>query len=81
MGAFRNPDTVFQLTLLAIFVVVFAVLAGSSDRFMTTANLWNIVRQAAPTLIVAIGMTFVITSGGIDLSVGSMLAVVAVLSA
>jgi simple sugar transport system permease protein len=81
LGRLRNPDTVFQLTLLGIFVVVFVVLAGSSDRFMTTANLWNIVRQAAPTLIVAIGMTFVITAGGIDLSVGSMLAVVAVLSA
>ncbi|MFO7590720.1 MAG: ABC transporter permease [Acidimicrobiia bacterium] len=77
----RNPDTVFQLTLLSIFVVVFLVLAGTSDRFVTTANLWNIVRQAAPTLIVAVGMTFVITVGGIDLSVGSMLAVIAVLSA
>ncbi|MDF1521185.1 MAG: ABC transporter permease [Trueperaceae bacterium] len=77
----RSPDTVFQLTLLAIFVVVFLLLAATSDRFVTSANLWNIVRQAAPTLIVAVGMTFVITVGGIDLSVGSMLAVIAVLSA
>ncbi len=78
---FRNPDTIFQLTLLAIFIAVFVVLALSSDHFMSVDNLWNIVRQAAPTLIVAVGMTFVITSGGIDLSVGSMLAVIAVLSA
>ncbi len=77
----RNPDTIFQVTLFAIFLAVFLLLAFTSDRFVTVANLWNIVRQAAPTLIVAVGMTFVITLGGIDLSVGSMLAVVAVLSA
>jgi simple sugar transport system permease protein len=43
---------------------------------MTTGNLLNLVRQAAPMLIVAVAMTFVITTGGIDLSVGSTVALV-----
>lgn len=77
----KNPDAVFQLTLLAIFLGVFAFLSLSASNFLTTGNLLNILRQAAPTLIVAVGMTLVITTGGIDLSVGSMLALIAVLSA
>jgi simple sugar transport system permease protein len=77
----KNPDAVFQLTLLVIFLGVFAFLSLSASNFLTTGNLLNILRQAAPTLIVAVGMTLVITTGGIDLSVGSMLALIAVLSA
>jgi simple sugar transport system permease protein len=80
-GLLRSSDNIFQLTLLAIFLVVFALLSLTADNFFTTRNLLNIIRQAAPTLIVAVGMTYVITTGGIDLSVGSMLALVAVLSA
>jgi simple sugar transport system permease protein len=77
----RSPDTVFQLTLLGIFVGVFILLTFLAPHFSTPANLFNILRQAAPILIAAVGMTLVITTGGIDLSVGSMLAVVAVLTA
>ena len=54
---------------------------GITDAFLTAPNLLNIVRQSAPLLIVAAAMTFVITTGGIDLSVGSVLALVATLSA
>lgn len=78
---FRNPDSIFQFTLLAIFLTVFVVLSLTASNFFTVTNVLNILRQAAPTLIVAVGMTFVITTGGIDLSVGSMLALVAVLTA
>lgn len=78
---FLNPDNIFQLTLLGIFLAVFALLSFSADHFFTANNLLNILRQSAPVLIVAVGMTFVITTGGIDLSVGSMLAVLAVLTA
>lgn len=48
-----------------------------SDAFLKPENLLNILRQAAPWGIVAIGMTFVIISGGIDLSVGSQVALTA----
>lgn len=77
----RDPNVIFQRTLALIFVGVFVLLSLSADNFFTVNNLFNILRQAAPTLIVAVGMTLVITTGGIDLSVGSGLAVVAVLSA
>lgn len=77
----RTPEAVFQSTLLFIFLAVFAVLSLAVPNFFSLTNQLNILRQAAPTLIVAIGMTFVITTAGIDLSVGSMLALVAVLTA
>lgn len=78
---FGSERRLFQSSLLLIFVGIFAVLALTTPFFLTTGNLLNILRQAAPTLIVAVAMTLVITSGGIDLSVGSLLAVVSVLSA
>ena len=77
----RNAEAVFQFTLLFIFLGVFALLSLFAPNFFTLTNQLNILRQAAPTLIVAVGMTLVITTGGIDLSVGSLLALVAVLSA
>jgi simple sugar transport system permease protein len=72
---------ILQSSLLAIAMLIFAFLSATTPFFLTTGNLLNIARQSAPTLIVAVGMTLVITSGGIDLSVGSLLAVVSVLSA
>lgn len=77
----RDPNVIFQRTLALIFVGVFVLLSAIADNFLSVNNLFNILRQAAPTLIVAVGMTLVITTGGIDLSVGSGLAVIAVLSA
>ena len=52
-----------------------------TDTFLTQANLLNILRQIAPLMIVAVAMTFVITTAGIDLSVGSVLALVNALAA
>ncbi|MDZ7705186.1 MAG: ABC transporter permease [Trueperaceae bacterium] len=77
----RSADLIFQLTLLLIFLGAFAFLSFTAPNFFTLNNQLNILRQAAAILIVAVGMTFVITSAGIDLSVGSGLAVIAVLSA
>lgn len=53
----------------------------ASDAFLSTGNLLNLLRQSAPMLIVAMAMTFVITTGGIDLSVGSIVALVNALAA
>jgi len=52
-----------------------AVLALLSPHFFTTENLLNVSLQASITAIIAVGMTFVILTGGIDLSVGSVVAV------
>jgi simple sugar transport system permease protein len=77
----RNADFVFQTTLLLIFIAVFIFLSIAAQNFLTLTNIFNILRQAAPTLIVAVGMTLVITTSGIDLSVGSASALTAVLIA
>ncbi|WP_427026280.1 ABC transporter permease (plasmid) [Aureimonas ureilytica] len=67
---------------IAIFFVLVCLLFGlTTDAFLSTPNLLNVIRQSAPLLIVAASMTFVITTGGIDLSVGSVLALVCALSA
>jgi len=56
---------------LIIFSVVIALM---NDRFLTFSNIMNILRQTSINSIIAAGMTFVILTGGIDLSVGSTLA-------
>ena len=55
------------------------MLAFQSDRFFTTENLLNQGRLMAEVGLVALAMTFVIVTGGIDLSVGSILGLVAIL--
>lgn len=57
------------------------VLSFLSPYFLTVNNLLNVLLQASINLIVAIGMTFVITSGGIDLSVGSIVALAGIIMA
>jgi ribose transport system permease protein len=61
----------FWVTVAAI--VAFVVLALSSEVFATQQNLFNVTRNFAFVAIIAIGMTAVIVSGGIDLSVGAVL--------
>lgn len=67
--------------LLFSFLVLFLALTLLSDRFLSVANQLNILRQAAINAIVAVGMTYVILTGGIDLSVGSVLALSVVIGA
>ena len=58
-------------------VIIALVIVGAIIRpgvFLTSDNLLNVLTQASITGIIAIGMTFVIATGGIDLSVGSVLA-------
>jgi simple sugar transport system permease protein len=69
------------MSIALFFVVCCFFFAVTTDAFLTAPNLLNIIRQSAPLLIVAAAMTFVITTGGIDLSVGSVLALAATLSA
>jgi ribose/xylose/arabinose/galactoside ABC-type transport system permease subunit len=58
---------------LAALIILVIAASFLSDRFLTPANLLNILRQVAIVGILAIGMTFVILTRGIDLSVGSIL--------
>ncbi len=67
-------------SLLALALMVLA-LSLLSDRFLTVDNGWNILRQISVNLCLSIGMTLVILSGGIDLSVGAILALSGALAA
>ena len=67
-------------TVLAVLTIVaLAVLASLSDKFFTVENLLNQGRLMSEVGLVALAMTFVIVTGGIDLSVGSILGLTAIL--
>ena len=63
-----------QLGTVLGLVALSAVLWALTPHFLTLPNLLNVAQQTSINAIVAIGMTFVIISGGIDLSVGSIVA-------
>jgi ribose transport system permease protein len=63
---------------IVLFIVLFVITAVFAPVFFNVQNIINVSRQASITGVVAIGMTFVILTGGIDLSVGAILAVVGV---
>jgi simple sugar transport system permease protein len=65
------------LSILAVLAVLFVFFSLQTDAFLTPNNLVNVARQVAPTVIVAVAMTFVITTGNIDLSVGSIVGLTA----
>ena len=60
------------LIFLIALMIIFAVL---EPRFMSSINLFNVMRQVSITGLLAIGMTFVILTAGIDLSIGQLLAI------
>jgi ribose/xylose/arabinose/galactoside ABC-type transport system permease subunit len=63
-----------QLGTFAGLLALCSILWAATPHFLTVSNLLNVLEQTAINAIVAVGMTFVIISGGIDLSVGSILA-------
>lgn len=70
-----SPKDLFAKSqpLIALMLMVIA-MSVMSDTFLTPDNGWNILRQISVNLCLSIGMTLIILSGGIDLSVGAILA-------
>jgi ribose transport system permease protein len=68
-----------DLGILPVLILIVVMFSLATDTFMTTNNLVNIFRQASINIVLAVGMTLVILTGGIDLSVGSILATTAVI--
>ncbi|MCW0982754.1 ribose ABC transporter permease [Agrobacterium sp. BT-220-3] len=66
---------------LAGLIVVSILMGLASDNFFSVNNIMNVLRQVSVVGILAVGMTFVILTGGIDLSVGAVMALVGTLSA
>lgn len=79
-AAFAWKNVVRDSGIAVALVVLVIFFALTSDHFLTPANFTNILTQVTINLILAVGVTFVILIGGIDLSVGSVLALCAVVA-
>ncbi|SEA72975.1 ribose transport system permease protein [Thalassobacillus cyri] len=62
-------------------LLIIIILSVMSDNFLSLGNILNVLRQVSINALIAFGMTFVILTGGIDLSVGSVLALAGALTA
>lgn len=69
-----------QLGMALVLLILCIVMAIFAPHFLDVGNLLNVARQVSINAVLAAGMTFVILTGGIDLSVGSALAVAGVLA-
>jgi ribose transport system permease protein len=67
-SSFKNIRSLIALFLLCV------VISLLSDKFLTVNNGWNVLRQISVNIIISVGMTLVVLTAGIDLSVGSVLA-------
>jgi ribose transport system permease protein len=77
--AMRNPQRraplikgVVRYNAVIMLVILFVVSCLMSSAFLSQGNLFNLLRQLTPMLLVSLGMLLVINTGGIDLSVGSI---------
>jgi len=66
---------------LILVIVIFTILIGDPERYLSLKNLRTVLAQTVIVAIGAIGMTIIIISGGIDLSVGSAIALTGVIAA
>jgi ribose/xylose/arabinose/galactoside ABC-type transport system permease subunit len=80
MPATRKPWPA-QLGLAIALAVLMAALSAARPNFLTLANLVNVLRQISINGILAVGVTYVLLTGGVDLSLGSMVALTGVVAA
>lgn len=74
-------DFIRRYSVFLILAIICIIFALGSDQFLTVSNLTNVALQTSIIAVVAIGMTFVILAAGIDLSVGSLVALTGALAA
>jgi len=67
-------------SLIALFILC-VVISVLSDKFLTATNIWNVMRQISVNICLSVGMTLVVLTAGIDLSVGSVLALCGTITA
>ena len=81
MGKLRERRTTLRsFALVFVILAIVIVMTFASPVFMTSKNIINIIRQISINGIIAVGMTFVILTGGIDLSVGAVVAITSVIA-
>ena len=71
---YKNKELLTKLGPLFGLLLLIIIVSILNPNFLSIANLFNVLRQVSISAIIALGMTFVILTGGIDLSVGSTLA-------
>ncbi len=76
----RAQTILFQLRAFIALIILFGFFAIYSDSFLVRNNLIILTKQVAINAILGIGMTFVILTGGIDLSVGSIVGLAGIIT-
>jgi ribose/xylose/arabinose/galactoside ABC-type transport system permease subunit len=77
----KGRDVTAEVAFTLLVAVLIGVAASTSDSFLTTTNLTNLLKQMVTTGLLAFGMLVVILTGGIDLSVGSVVAFAGIVTA
>lgn len=77
----KSKGLVQKLGPLLGLLLIIIIISFMSPSFLTATNIFNVLRQVSISALIAFGMTFVILTGGIDLSVGSTLALTGAISA
>lgn len=80
-GLWENVRRIREIGVLGALIVLVIIMSFASPYFLKALNIFNILRGMATIGIMCIGMTMIIITGGIDLSVGSILAVCGVFTA
>jgi ribose/xylose/arabinose/galactoside ABC-type transport system permease subunit len=73
----RHPDAGILLSSLAILLALIVIFSFTSDRFFSQPVLINVLTQTSIYVIAGVGMTLVLTVGGIDISIGSIIGLIA----
>jgi ribose transport system permease protein len=77
----NNTLNLARLQSLIALVVLCLIIAVLSDKFLTMDNGWNVLRQISVNICISVGMTLIVLTAGIDLSVGSVLALCGAITA
>jgi ribose transport system permease protein len=81
MMRLRSVLKIREIGVLAALVLMFIIMSFASPYFLSVSNIFNVLRNMSSIGIMAIGMTMIIVTAGIDLSVGSLLAVTGIVMA
>jgi ribose transport system permease protein len=79
IALYKSRASRFQ-SLIALFILCLG-LSILSDKFLSVSNLWNVMRQISVNICISTGMTLIVLTAGIDLSVGSVLALCGAITA
>jgi ribose transport system permease protein len=77
----NNTLNLARLQSLIALVILCVIIAILSDKFLTMDNGWNVLRQISVNICISVGMTLIVLTAGIDLSVGSILALCGAITA